>query len=122
AARAPGLLPDAARPEADRFGTDAHGRTQRHHAHSQRAPRGPAAADRRRPRPPQYRLLGTWSGRPVDGRSTTRHSGAMSQTTTLDPDEIARFSAVADEWWDPRGKFSQLHRINPIRIGFIKEE
>jgi 2-polyprenyl-6-hydroxyphenyl methylase/3-demethylubiquinone-9 3-methyltransferase len=39
--------------------------------------------------------------------------------TTINPEEIAKFTAMADEWWDPRGKFAPLHRINPIRIEYI---
>ncbi len=43
-------------------------------------------------------------------------------TSTVDPEEIARFSRIAGEWWDPKGKFKPLHQINPLRLGFIKEE
>ena len=42
--------------------------------------------------------------------------------TSIDPAEVARFSAVADQWWDPRGKFAPLHKFNPIRLGFIREQ
>jgi 2-polyprenyl-6-hydroxyphenyl methylase / 3-demethylubiquinone-9 3-methyltransferase len=42
--------------------------------------------------------------------------------TSIDPAEIARFSAQAAEWWDPRGKFAPLHRLNPVRLGFIREQ
>mgnify|MGYP003664464516 FL=1 len=41
--------------------------------------------------------------------------------TTIDPDEVARFSAMADEWWDPAGKFRPLHKFNPIRLGYIRD-
>lgn len=41
--------------------------------------------------------------------------------TTIDPDEVAKFSAIADSWWDPNGKFKPLHKINPTRLRFIKE-
>ncbi|HAJ45969.1 MAG TPA: bifunctional 3-demethylubiquinol 3-O-methyltransferase/2-polyprenyl-6-hydroxyphenol methylase, partial [Alphaproteobacteria bacterium] len=41
--------------------------------------------------------------------------------TTLDPAEIARFSALAAEWWNPRGKFGVLHKFNPVRLAFIRE-
>jgi 2-polyprenyl-6-hydroxyphenyl methylase/3-demethylubiquinone-9 3-methyltransferase len=40
---------------------------------------------------------------------------------TVDPDEVARFSAMAAEWWDPVGKFRPLHKFNPTRLGFVKE-
>lgn len=47
---------------------------------------------------------------------------AADEKTTVDDREIAHFSAIADEWWAPGGKFAPLHRLNPIRIGFIKDE
>ena len=40
---------------------------------------------------------------------------------TAAPDELARFGAMADEWWDADGKFRPLHRINPTRIAFIRD-
>ena len=41
---------------------------------------------------------------------------------TVDPDEIAKFSAMAAEWWDPRGKFRPLHKFNPVRLDYIHRE
>jgi 2-polyprenyl-6-hydroxyphenyl methylase/3-demethylubiquinone-9 3-methyltransferase len=35
--------------------------------------------------------------------------------------EIEKFSKIAKEWWDPNGKFKPLHKFNPIRISYIKE-
>jgi 2-polyprenyl-6-hydroxyphenyl methylase/3-demethylubiquinone-9 3-methyltransferase len=43
-------------------------------------------------------------------------------TTSVRPEDVARFSRIAAEWWDPRGKFAPLHRFNPVRLGFIREE
>ena len=40
--------------------------------------------------------------------------------STVDPDEIAKFEAMADEWWDPDGKFKPLHQINPLRLDYIQ--
>jgi 2-polyprenyl-6-hydroxyphenyl methylase / 3-demethylubiquinone-9 3-methyltransferase len=40
--------------------------------------------------------------------------------TTIDPSEIARFAALAESWWDPEGKFKPLHRLNPVRLGFLR--
>ncbi len=40
---------------------------------------------------------------------------------TVDKDEIERFSRIADEWWDENGKFKPLHRMNPIRLGYIRD-
>jgi 2-polyprenyl-6-hydroxyphenyl methylase / 3-demethylubiquinone-9 3-methyltransferase len=41
--------------------------------------------------------------------------------TTVDPAEVERFSRIAEEWWDPTGKFAPLHRLNPVRLGFIRD-
>ena len=41
---------------------------------------------------------------------------------TVDPDEVERFSALADEWWNPRGKMAPLHKFNPVRIGYIRDQ
>lgn len=40
---------------------------------------------------------------------------------TVDADEIAKFAAMADEWWDPNGKFRPLHLFNPVRIAFLRD-
>ena len=40
---------------------------------------------------------------------------------TINPKEIEKFSKIAEEWWDPNGKFKPLHKFNPIRILYIKE-
>jgi len=42
-------------------------------------------------------------------------------TSTIDPAEVARFSALAAEWWSPDGKFRPLHRFNPVRISYIRD-
>jgi 2-polyprenyl-6-hydroxyphenyl methylase/3-demethylubiquinone-9 3-methyltransferase len=42
--------------------------------------------------------------------------------SSIDPDEVARFSAMAAEWWDPTGKFKPLHLFNPVRLAFIRDE
>lgn len=47
---------------------------------------------------------------------------AKTAQTTIDDEEIARFSAMADEWWDPSGKFRPLHKFNPVRLQYIKEK
>ena len=39
--------------------------------------------------------------------------------TTIDPAEVAKFEAMAAEWWDPRGKFRPLHLMNPCRLDYI---
>ncbi len=41
--------------------------------------------------------------------------------SSVDPEEVARFAALADDWWDPRGRFRPLHKFNPVRLGFIRD-
>jgi 2-polyprenyl-6-hydroxyphenyl methylase / 3-demethylubiquinone-9 3-methyltransferase len=41
---------------------------------------------------------------------------------SLDPAEVAKFSAIAAEWWNPSGKFGVLHKFNPVRLAYIKEQ
>jgi 2-polyprenyl-6-hydroxyphenyl methylase/3-demethylubiquinone-9 3-methyltransferase len=40
---------------------------------------------------------------------------------SVDAEEVAKFAALAEEWWDPAGKFRALHRFNPTRLGFIRD-
>ena len=46
---------------------------------------------------------------------------AIKQGTTIDKDEVNQFSSLADEWWNPRGKFKPLHKFNPIRLAYIRD-
>ncbi|GGE19391.1 3-demethylubiquinone-9 3-methyltransferase [Gemmobacter megaterium] len=43
----------------------------------------------------------------------------MSTVNTVDPAEVAKFEAMAAEWWDPSGKFKPLHMLNPCRLDYI---
>ena len=45
----------------------------------------------------------------------------MNTLNTINSKEIEKFSKIAEEWWDPEGKFKPLHKFNPIRISYIKE-
>src|SRR5690606_33379755 len=47
---------------------------------------------------------------------------AEAQRTTIDHDEVERFSALAAEWWNPNGKFRPLHRFNPVRLAYIRDQ
>ena len=40
----------------------------------------------------------------------------------LDPAEVEKFSALAAQWWDPAGKFAVLHKFNPVRLAYIREQ
>ncbi|MBS0846851.1 bifunctional 2-polyprenyl-6-hydroxyphenol methylase/3-demethylubiquinol 3-O-methyltransferase UbiG [Citrobacter sp. JGM124] len=44
-----------------------------------------------------------------------------SFSQNVDPQEIAKFEAVASRWWDLEGEFKPLHRINPLRLGYINQ-
>ncbi|MFM2043733.1 MAG: hypothetical protein RLY86_2309 [Pseudomonadota bacterium] len=53
---------------------------------------------------------------------TAPHTAAHDTArTTIDPGEIARFSAIAAEWWDPKGKFRPLHKFNPVRLAWLRD-
>ena len=40
--------------------------------------------------------------------------------TSINKKEIDKFSKMADEWWDPEGKFKPLHKFNPVRLEYIR--
>ncbi|MCZ8078077.1 MAG: bifunctional 2-polyprenyl-6-hydroxyphenol methylase/3-demethylubiquinol 3-O-methyltransferase UbiG [Rhodobacteraceae bacterium] len=46
----------------------------------------------------------------------------MTVTSTVDPAEVAKFEAMAVEWWDPNGKFKPLHMLNPCRLDYITQQ
>ncbi len=48
-------------------------------------------------------------------------SADMAPSATVDPAEIAKFAALAATWWDPKGPFAALHRMNPVRLAFIRD-
>lgn len=41
---------------------------------------------------------------------------------SIDPADVARFARLADAWWDPQGPFKPLHRLNPTRIAYIRDQ
>ena len=46
----------------------------------------------------------------------------LPQTPSIDPEEVGKFSAMAAEWWDPKGKFKPLHLMNPCRLDYITRQ
>ena len=46
----------------------------------------------------------------------------MTATSSIVPEDVERFSRIAAEWWDPKGKFAPLHKFNPVRLAFIREQ
>jgi 2-polyprenyl-6-hydroxyphenyl methylase/3-demethylubiquinone-9 3-methyltransferase len=51
----------------------------------------------------------------------SRSSAIGGPGSTVDPTEIAKFSKLSAEWWDPNGKMAPLHRINPLRLAYIRD-
>ena len=54
-------------------------------------------------------------------QTTVSSSSANSSASSVDPAEVAKFSKLSDEWWDPRGKMAPLHKINPLRLTYIRD-
>ena len=48
--------------------------------------------------------------------------GARTTAGTIDAAEVAKFEAMAEEWWDPQGKFAPLHKMNPVRLGYVTRQ
>src|SRR5947209_18309684 len=44
-----------------------------------------------------------------------------ASSASVDPAEVAKFSKLAEEWWDPRGRMAPLHKINPLRLTYIRD-
>jgi 2-polyprenyl-6-hydroxyphenyl methylase/3-demethylubiquinone-9 3-methyltransferase len=44
-----------------------------------------------------------------------------TSASTIDQDEVARFSRLASQWWDARGPMAALHKINPVRLAYIRD-
>jgi 2-polyprenyl-6-hydroxyphenyl methylase/3-demethylubiquinone-9 3-methyltransferase len=50
-----------------------------------------------------------------------QESPERAEGSSIDPADVARFSAQAAEWWDARGPFAPLHRFNPARLAFVRD-
>lgn len=44
----------------------------------------------------------------------------MATTSTIDPKEAAHFGALAADWWNPKGSSAMLHKLNPVRLGYVR--
>ena len=53
--------------------------------------------------------------------ATTAGTAIAAATETIRPEEAAHFGSLAADWWDPKGSSAMLHRLNPVRLGFIRE-
>jgi 2-polyprenyl-6-hydroxyphenyl methylase / 3-demethylubiquinone-9 3-methyltransferase len=54
-------------------------------------------------------------------QQTPPAASAGGAGSTVDPAEIAKFSKLSEQWWDPRGKMAPLHKINPSRLSYIRD-
>ena len=50
----------------------------------------------------------------------TKASQGANRKSTINPNEAAHFGALAADWWDPKGSSAMLHKLNPVRLGFIR--
>jgi 2-polyprenyl-6-hydroxyphenyl methylase/3-demethylubiquinone-9 3-methyltransferase len=53
--------------------------------------------------------------------ATTQKRSKTSGGQTIRPDEAAHFGQLAKDWWDPKGSSAMLHRLNPVRLRFLRE-
>lgn len=53
--------------------------------------------------------------------ATTRMPSNTSAGQTIRPEEAAHFGKLARDWWDPKGSSAMLHKLNPVRLGFVRE-
>ena len=58
----------------------------------------------------------------MSSETATANSRNTASSGTADADEVARFAAIAEEWWDPNGKFRPLHQLAPVRLAFIRDQ
>ena len=54
--------------------------------------------------------------------TATADAPQTKMSGTADTEEVARFAAIAEAWWDPNGKFRPLHQLAPVRLGFIRDQ
>jgi len=59
---------------------------------------------------------------PQQGHGFSQNSSETAFGASIDPADVARFSAQAAEWWDAQGPFAPLHRFNPARLALIRDQ
>jgi 2-polyprenyl-6-hydroxyphenyl methylase/3-demethylubiquinone-9 3-methyltransferase len=61
--------------------------------------------------------------KPVFGKDhAPEKQDRMDRTSTIDEREVERFSRLAADWWNPRGKMAPLHKFNPVRLAYIRDQ
>jgi len=58
--------------------------------------------------------------KPQSGGTPATVAERATATANTDPEELARFARLAEDWWDPRGPLKTLHAINPVRLAFME--
>ncbi|GMM92108.1 bifunctional 2-polyprenyl-6-hydroxyphenol methylase/3-demethylubiquinol 3-O-methyltransferase UbiG [Qipengyuania sp. MTN3-11] len=53
--------------------------------------------------------------------ATAQRTGGIAAGSTIRPGEAAHFGALAADWWDPKGSSAMLHRLNPVRLRFVRQ-
>ena len=51
----------------------------------------------------------------------SKSAAGKAKPGTVDPEEVARFARIAKTWWEPEGEFRALHKLNPVRLAFIRD-
>ncbi|KAI8820752.1 S-adenosyl-L-methionine-dependent methyltransferase [Fimicolochytrium jonesii] len=59
---------------------------------------------------------------PFRTHSTSSTSPSSATSSSVDDSEIAKFNRAASEWWNPRGEYELLHRMNPVRVRYVRDE
>jgi polyprenyldihydroxybenzoate methyltransferase / 3-demethylubiquinol 3-O-methyltransferase len=59
---------------------------------------------------------------PFSVRTLHNSTGTISDASTVNSSEIAHFSRLSSLWWDEQGEFKLLHRMNPVRMQFLREK
>ena len=57
----------------------------------------------------------------AEPEESTAEDRAQPRASTADPQEIEKFSALAEDWWNPDGQFAPLHRLNPVRLTYVRD-
>ena len=58
----------------------------------------------------------------MSSKSTANDEASGSPATSIDPAEVEKFSRLAAEWWNPESQFKPLHKFNPVRLSYIKQQ
>ncbi|TCD71856.1 Hexaprenyldihydroxybenzoate methyltransferase, mitochondrial [Steccherinum ochraceum] len=75
-----------------------------------------------RPQVPRVPSLRFVQGLHTSSSASNLQDATASSSSTVNTDEIAHFSKLSSQWWDERGEFGMLHKMNPVRMQFVREK